>query len=70
MRYLQPLDGTVSMGLLHDLPKIPHAGQGRMNSDFVCNWHIMGDESQDEVWIHLPKGSLHIGIGKSYDRVS
>lgn len=43
------------MGLLYGLPKVLLAGQGKMNSDLVCDWYIIGDESRDQVWIHLPK---------------
>ena len=55
VRYLQPLDGIGQYGMLYCLLKILLADEGKMNSDFVCNWCIIGDESQDRDWIHLPK---------------
>lgn len=37
------------------LGQVPPAGQGKVNSDFVCYWCSTGDESQDKVWSQLPK---------------
>lgn len=49
--YLQPPDGIGQYGAAVWLTKVPLAGQGKMNSDFVGNWYIIGDGSWDS-----PKG--------------